>query len=664
VDGIFISYRRDDSAGYAGRLYDRLAAHFGADRVFMDVEGIEPGTDFVVAIEKAVASCRVLIVLIGDEWLSVTDAAGRRRLDDPHDFIRLETSTALTRDIRVVPVLLDGTPMPPVDALPRELQALVRRQAVELTHKQWEATSGELIRTLEKILNTTPEAPPPAPEAAPPADAAVEIQAPPEPQASAPVIGMHRDSRPTTSQPPARRSRMPVWLGLGAVLLAAGAWMLSTVAFKGESRISVSPTDVQGSGQVSISRQPSAPPPADTAAPVAPQLAASADQLDFGKLDVGAQKTLEWHLSNTGGEEAQTVIALRGPDANQYQLPVETCSGGIRANSSCSVSIVYHPDAAGQHSATLVARGSRGVIALALTGTAAAKPVTPPPAPVPTPPPVATRPEILTLGASAVSGGAKVCYRVKGANDVFIEPTGGHMSDPAKACVTVALREPTTLTLVAVNSAGQVSRQISASPAAEPTPQAEGNLPAVGDTWVYRTRGKWPTSPKRLLSVTVDKTESGLIYETMTQLEPDQRPGGTRRSSNASPAFVDWTWLGWEFSPWFITSDAIKAGQWSDIRTPEFPGGWGDWYTEAKVVGRETVTVPAGSFSTIEVEIWAKRRANGGSAQASVEPTDVRISVWYAPDARRYVKMDRRIKSATSFEIERDIVELVKYRTR
>ena len=92
VDGIFISYRRDDSAGYAGRLYDRLSAHFGADRVFMDVEGIEPGTDFVDAIERAVASCRVLIVLIGDEWLNAKDTSGRRRLDDPHDFIRLETS--------------------------------------------------------------------------------------------------------------------------------------------------------------------------------------------------------------------------------------------------------------------------------------------------------------------------------------------------------------------------------------------------------------------------------------------------------------------------------------------------------------------------------------------------------------------------------------------
>ncbi|WP_430407648.1 toll/interleukin-1 receptor domain-containing protein [Hydrogenophaga sp.] len=152
MDGIFISYRRDDSAGYAGRLYDRLAAHFGAGRVFMDVEGIEPGTDFVTAIENAVGSCRVLIVVIGDEWLNTTDAAGRRRLDDPNDFIRLETAIALKRNIRVVPVLVGGALMPRAEDLPEELRPLARRQAIEVSHKQWEASTAELIRALDSLL--------------------------------------------------------------------------------------------------------------------------------------------------------------------------------------------------------------------------------------------------------------------------------------------------------------------------------------------------------------------------------------------------------------------------------------------------------------------------------------------------------------------------------
>jgi hypothetical protein len=151
MKGIFISYRREDSAGYTGRLYDRLATHFGADRVFMDVEGIEPGVDFVDAIGRAVGSCEVLIVIIGKEWLA-TDREGKSRLDDPGDFVRIETAAALVRGIRVVPVLVEGASMPRADQLPTPLAPLARRQAIELTHKQWDATTGELIRTLEKIL--------------------------------------------------------------------------------------------------------------------------------------------------------------------------------------------------------------------------------------------------------------------------------------------------------------------------------------------------------------------------------------------------------------------------------------------------------------------------------------------------------------------------------
>ena len=87
---IFISYRRDDTSGHAGRLYDRLSARFGAERIFMDIDTIKPGVDFVTVIDDAVASCAVLIALIGKQWLTITDAAGARRLDNPHDFNRLQ----------------------------------------------------------------------------------------------------------------------------------------------------------------------------------------------------------------------------------------------------------------------------------------------------------------------------------------------------------------------------------------------------------------------------------------------------------------------------------------------------------------------------------------------------------------------------------------------
>ena len=88
---IFISYRRADTEGYAGRIYDRLRTHFSDNEIFMDVDDIEPGEDFVLALQSAVGACDVLIALIGGQWLAVKDAQGDRRLEDPNDFVRLET---------------------------------------------------------------------------------------------------------------------------------------------------------------------------------------------------------------------------------------------------------------------------------------------------------------------------------------------------------------------------------------------------------------------------------------------------------------------------------------------------------------------------------------------------------------------------------------------
>lgn len=151
MNGIFISYRRDDSAGHAGRLFDRLVARFGKDSVFMDVEGIEAGIDFVETIEKAVGGCDVLLAVIGRGWLDSRDSEGKRRLDDGQDFIRLETSSALARNVRVFPVLVEGARMPRSEALPEDLKPITRRQAVELRDSRWEDDIQALIGVLERM---------------------------------------------------------------------------------------------------------------------------------------------------------------------------------------------------------------------------------------------------------------------------------------------------------------------------------------------------------------------------------------------------------------------------------------------------------------------------------------------------------------------------------
>lgn len=148
---IFISYRREDTSGHAGRIYDRLNAHF-PDRVFRDVAGINLGEDFVVAIERHVGECEVFIELVGDRWATITDHAGRRRLDDPEDFVRLELATALRRGITIIPILVNGATMPAGSTLPTDIAPLTRRNALQVTESDFDHDVERLIKRLETVL--------------------------------------------------------------------------------------------------------------------------------------------------------------------------------------------------------------------------------------------------------------------------------------------------------------------------------------------------------------------------------------------------------------------------------------------------------------------------------------------------------------------------------
>src|SRR6185312_6039062 len=149
---IFISYRREDTPHVAGRLFDRLEMRFGAGNIFMDVDSIEPGMDFAEAIEDAVGACDVLLVLIGPHWVDAIDENGRRRLADPDDFVALEITAALRRQIRVVPVLVDGVSQLRRRELPETLATLARRQSVRLDHTSFAAGVAALVIALERAL--------------------------------------------------------------------------------------------------------------------------------------------------------------------------------------------------------------------------------------------------------------------------------------------------------------------------------------------------------------------------------------------------------------------------------------------------------------------------------------------------------------------------------
>jgi outer membrane protein assembly factor BamD (BamD/ComL family) len=147
---IFISYRRQETAWPAGRLYDVLVEHFPAEEVFKDVDNIEPGEDFVERITAAVGSCDVLLALIGPQWLTISDENGQRRLDNAEDYVRLEIETALTRKIRVIPILVDEARIPRANELPPTLAPLVRRNAVEINPITFD--TKRLIATVKKTL--------------------------------------------------------------------------------------------------------------------------------------------------------------------------------------------------------------------------------------------------------------------------------------------------------------------------------------------------------------------------------------------------------------------------------------------------------------------------------------------------------------------------------
>ncbi|MBE2270793.1 MAG: TIR domain-containing protein [Anaerolinea sp.] len=149
---LFINYRRQDSEGYAGRLYDHLLRHFEREQVFIDVDNIPAGADFVQALEDAVAACDVLIALIGLQWLTIADDAGQRRLHQWNDFVRIEIASALRMGKFVVPVLVGGASMPSPTDLPEDLVGLARRNAVALGHHSFAYDVDKLVAAIKDAV--------------------------------------------------------------------------------------------------------------------------------------------------------------------------------------------------------------------------------------------------------------------------------------------------------------------------------------------------------------------------------------------------------------------------------------------------------------------------------------------------------------------------------
>jgi hypothetical protein len=150
LSGIFISYRRDDTQGFAGRLEDDLSERFGDELIFRDCE-IEPGEDFTERLRATLDSADVVLVVVGPRWESARDSRGQRRLEQVDDWVRIELETVLARRVPVVPVLVGGAQMPAAARLPASLQEFTRRQAFPLSDFRWHDEVSELARRLAAV---------------------------------------------------------------------------------------------------------------------------------------------------------------------------------------------------------------------------------------------------------------------------------------------------------------------------------------------------------------------------------------------------------------------------------------------------------------------------------------------------------------------------------
>lgn len=206
---IFISYRRDDTQGYARALHDELTERFGRDRVFRDIDTLRPGEDFVDAIEQAIGSSKVVVALIGGRWLSSTDPYGERRIDKTDDYIRVEIGAALRENLFVIPVLVQGAVMPRFDELPEDLARLARRNAFELSDSRWEYDVGRLIEVLEsRMAEQAAEHPLEQSPALPLSEGpAASAKAPRRIRAPKPVEKRIRQSAPSEAKPAVEPSR-------------------------------------------------------------------------------------------------------------------------------------------------------------------------------------------------------------------------------------------------------------------------------------------------------------------------------------------------------------------------------------------------------------------------------------------------------------------------
>jgi hypothetical protein len=561
--------------------------------------------------------------------------------------------------------------MPHGEDLPADLTPLVRRQALELSHKQWDATSGELIRTLEKILNVK-KARSEGVAAAPEAASTPQREPNPNVDAQSAGAGVGFDRR-------------YAWIGAAALVVIAAVALLLTQPWNKVTK-------------------PPAPRPG--------HLVVSPGKMEFKDQPLrvaGSPSSIT--LTNDGEAPLRVnAVKLEGT-VGDFALSEDQCSGRtLAAAASCSVSVAFNAQNPGARTASLLfstspsnttvvnleGRGAAPNVAAATPPVEKpAEPAPPQPAPIPQPKPepAIAPPKILNFEAKVADGKVELCYGVENAAGATITPSPGVVKPVPRQCVAVASDNRRTYTLTARNAAGAaVTRALTVEaptmpappaqiatappapvPAPTPTPQpappavavASSALPRVGDSWEYRSRSMWKNVATRNYMHRVVAVSEHEVRETMSDAATADKASDAK-SFGPDTRFVERRGNGYyyiEFNPFIQALGALSAGTaWKSLAYPAEDPFFGNWSTHGRAVDWDSVTVPAGTFKAMRVEINSNRAPTGSVSMRASEPVRILQIIWYTPDAKRAVKAVRTVYSTSGNRLDEDTYELLKYR--
>jgi hypothetical protein len=611
--GIFISYRRADSDGWAGRLRDALRFRFG-DLVFQDVDSIPDGEIFSEVIDRALQECDVALVIIGPNWASALDEHGRRRLDLEDDWVRLETAMVLNRNIRVIPVLVGAARLPRADELPEELRSLTKRQAREIRSNSWDSDVAQLMNHLRQIVGRKRR---------------------PVWQYATPVLVVLASvvafvgSRFLGETPPAS----PVAASLNRAEPAEPV----APEVKPSDRLAAAPRE-KDAPQTTPTRAPAPPPVAQLpAAPAAervpdPPRTPAAVAAKATPAPAGATASTAPQRTRESPPQTREPTPKAPPAATQ---PTATAAAAPRTQDSATLAMARAPAAPTSGPEAITPRA-----ASAEPPAPRAASVEPPPAPRPAP--VSPKPAALQAGSESPPERPAVTASV---SPKATAPSAGALSFPNRAATARELRVGDSWTYRLRDA--RAGRDL-----ATVTHEISG-----GDSAGIRE--------------TVRVGERQLVADAAGAGGASTSDAVQRRLALQPRIFelqIDGTVTLFEFSPFLLAwSEPQPRASWSRIPGAGSADQLGDWTFSGRVSGTERVRVAAGAFDAIKVELDGRRDVTIPTTIHVYDETfasQQAYSIWFVPEIGRAVKYERRSFNRARRLLEHEQYELLSYRLR